>query len=32
VPALDLQPQAVAYGLEQVLRLADDYDVKTGRA
>lgn len=32
VPALDLQPQAVAYALEQVLRLADDYDVKTGRA
>ena len=32
VPALDLQPQAVAFGLEQVLRLADDYDVKTGRA
>jgi hypothetical protein len=32
VPALDLEPQAVAYGIEQVLRLADDYDVKTGRA
>lgn len=32
VPALDLQPQAVAFGIEQVLRLADDYDVKTGRA
>jgi hypothetical protein len=32
VPALDLQPQAVAFGLEQVLRLADDYDAKTGRA
>ena len=32
VPALDLQPQAVAWGVEQVLRLADDYDVKTGRA
>jgi len=32
VPALDLQPQAVAFAVEQVLRLADDYDVKTGRA
>jgi hypothetical protein len=32
VPALDLQPQAVAFALEQILRLADDYDVKTGRA
>ncbi len=32
VPAFDLQPQAVAFALEQVLRLADDYDVKTGRA
>jgi hypothetical protein len=32
VPAFDLQPQAVAYALEQVLRLSDDYDVKTGRA
>ena len=32
VPALDLQPQALAFALEQILRLADDYDVKTGRA
>ena len=31
-PALDLQPQAVAFALEQILRLADDYDVKSGRA
>jgi hypothetical protein len=32
VPALDLRPHAVAFALEQILRLADDYDVKTGRA
>jgi hypothetical protein len=32
VPAVDLQPQAVAWGVEQVVRLADMYDEKTGRA
>jgi hypothetical protein len=32
VAAADLQPQAVAWGVEQVLRLADDYDVKAGHA
>jgi hypothetical protein len=32
VAAADLQPQAVAWGVEQVLRLADDYDVKAGIA
>jgi hypothetical protein len=32
VPAADLRPQAVAWGVEQVLRLADDYDVKAGHA
>jgi len=32
VPAADLRPQAVAWGVEQVLRLADVYDEKTGRA
>jgi hypothetical protein len=32
VPAADLQPQAVAWGVEQVLRLAGDYDANTGQA
>jgi hypothetical protein len=32
VAAADLQPQAVAWAVEQVLRLADDYDVKAGHA
>lgn len=32
VAAADLQPQAVGWGVEQVLRLADDYDVKAGIA
>ena len=33
VPAVDgLEPQAVSWGVEQVLRLADVYDEKTGRA
>jgi hypothetical protein len=32
VAAADLQPQAVAWGVEQVLRVADEYDDKTGRA
>jgi hypothetical protein len=31
VPATDLRPQAVAWGVEQVLRLADAYDEATGR-
>jgi hypothetical protein len=31
VPAADLRPQAVAWGVEQVLRLADAYDEATGR-
>jgi hypothetical protein len=32
VSAADLQPQAVAWGVEQVVRVADVYDEKTGRA
>jgi hypothetical protein len=32
VAAVDLQPQAVAWGVEQVLRVADEYDDKTGQA
>jgi hypothetical protein len=32
VSAGELQPQAAAWGVEQVLRLADAYDVSTGRA
>jgi len=32
VSAGDLQPQAAAWGVEQVLRLADAYDKGTGRA
>jgi hypothetical protein len=32
VAAADLQPHAVAWGVEQVLRVADDYDLKTGRS
>jgi len=32
VSAAGLQPQAVAWGVEQVLRLAEVYDDKTGRA
>jgi hypothetical protein len=31
VPAADLRPQAVAWGVEQVLRLADAYDEAMGR-
>jgi hypothetical protein len=31
VPAAELQPQAVAWGVEQVLRLSDAYDEATGR-
>jgi hypothetical protein len=32
VSAAGLQPQAVAWGVEQVVRVADVYDEKTGRA
>jgi hypothetical protein len=32
VSAADLQPQGVAWGVEQIVRLADVYDEKTGRA
>jgi hypothetical protein len=32
VAAADLRPQAVAWGVEQVLRVADEYDDKTGQA
>ena len=31
VSAADLQPQAAAWGVEQVLRLADGFDANTGR-
>jgi len=30
VPADALEPQALAWGIEQVLRLAEDYDERAG--